>query len=66
MYADSESWRASRKDSSWLMFKENTDFNNLKIATLTRVILFISKGLSGNFFYLEFVKELEQEERNYF
>ena len=32
------------------MFNENIDFNNLKNATLVRVVLFISKGVSGDIF----------------
>ena len=50
MSADLESWRTITKDPSWLIFKENIDFNNEKIATLNRAILFISKGASGEIF----------------
>ena len=50
MTADLESWRAISKDPSRLMFKESIDFNNLNIATLNRVILFISQGVSGEIF----------------
>ena len=48
--ADLESSRAISKYTSWLMFKENIDFSNLKIQTLIKVILFISKGVSGDIF----------------
>ena len=32
------------------MFKENNDFNNLKIASFDRAIFFISKGVIGEIF----------------
>jgi hypothetical protein len=48
--ADLESCRASSKYPSRLMFHKNIDFNNLIIATLITVILFMSKGVSGDIF----------------
>ena len=67
--ANLESWRAISLDPSQIMFKENIDFDNMKIATLNRAILFISKGVSGeilSIFQGFVMEELDHVEGNYF